>query len=201
MPVSMTEEMHCYENAQAERLNGILKQEYGLGGHSGRRLRRGTACRRRLKSVNLFQNLTGQIQYESPCHRVHQYKRFHPLHAPLPRLPRLAPRLQYIVKPLYLPPLDVLLNFLIRRLVAGHFFIGHEKPFCRSYVLWRRFLPHYTTFTLSDGSSNLFLFRIRGLLTSYPANVSATPSPALSDYAACPPAYPLVPALYNSNNS
>lgn len=30
--VSMTEEDHCYENAQAERLNGILKQEYGLGG-------------------------------------------------------------------------------------------------------------------------------------------------------------------------
>lgn len=31
MQVSMTEEMHCYENANAERLNGILKQEYGLG--------------------------------------------------------------------------------------------------------------------------------------------------------------------------
>jgi len=29
--VSMTEENHCYENSQAERLNGILKQEYGLG--------------------------------------------------------------------------------------------------------------------------------------------------------------------------
>jgi len=29
--VSMTEENHCYENAQAERLNGILKQEYLLG--------------------------------------------------------------------------------------------------------------------------------------------------------------------------
>jgi putative transposase len=29
--LSMTEENHCYENAQAERLNGILKQEYGLG--------------------------------------------------------------------------------------------------------------------------------------------------------------------------
>jgi len=28
--VSMTVENHCYENAQAERLNGILKQEYGL---------------------------------------------------------------------------------------------------------------------------------------------------------------------------
>jgi transposase InsO family protein len=25
------EELHCYENAHAERLNGILKQEYGLG--------------------------------------------------------------------------------------------------------------------------------------------------------------------------
>jgi transposase InsO family protein len=32
LEVSMTEENHCYENAQAERLNGILKQEYGLGG-------------------------------------------------------------------------------------------------------------------------------------------------------------------------
>jgi transposase InsO family protein len=26
----MTEEAHCYENALAERVNGILKQEYGL---------------------------------------------------------------------------------------------------------------------------------------------------------------------------
>ncbi len=31
LPVSMTERNHCYENAHAERLNGILKQEYGLG--------------------------------------------------------------------------------------------------------------------------------------------------------------------------
>ena len=31
MLISMTEDNHCYENAQAERLNGILKQEYGLG--------------------------------------------------------------------------------------------------------------------------------------------------------------------------
>ena len=28
---SMTEDNHCYENAMSERLNGILKQEYGLG--------------------------------------------------------------------------------------------------------------------------------------------------------------------------
>ena len=30
--ISMTEENHCYENGKAERLNGIMKQEYGLGG-------------------------------------------------------------------------------------------------------------------------------------------------------------------------
>jgi transposase InsO family protein len=29
--ISMTESNHCYENAAAERVNGILKQEYGLG--------------------------------------------------------------------------------------------------------------------------------------------------------------------------
>jgi transposase InsO family protein len=31
LKISMTEEPRCYENANAERLNGILKQEYGLG--------------------------------------------------------------------------------------------------------------------------------------------------------------------------
>lgn len=30
LPVSMTEVLHCYENAMAERVNGILKQEYEL---------------------------------------------------------------------------------------------------------------------------------------------------------------------------
>ena len=29
--ISMTEQNHCYENAKAERVNGILKGEYGLG--------------------------------------------------------------------------------------------------------------------------------------------------------------------------
>lgn len=32
LEISMTETQHCAENAKAERLNGILKQEYGLGG-------------------------------------------------------------------------------------------------------------------------------------------------------------------------
>ena len=31
LSTSMTEQNHCYENAYAERLNGILKDEYGLG--------------------------------------------------------------------------------------------------------------------------------------------------------------------------
>ena len=29
----MTEELHCYENGMAERLNGILKSEYFLDRH------------------------------------------------------------------------------------------------------------------------------------------------------------------------
>ena len=32
LSVSMTETDHCAENALAERVNGILKSEYGLGG-------------------------------------------------------------------------------------------------------------------------------------------------------------------------
>jgi putative transposase len=32
LSISMTEQNHCAENALAERLNGILKAEYGLGG-------------------------------------------------------------------------------------------------------------------------------------------------------------------------
>jgi transposase InsO family protein len=31
LQISMTEELHCYENALAERVNGILKQEYYIG--------------------------------------------------------------------------------------------------------------------------------------------------------------------------
>ena len=30
MSSSMTEELHCYENSVAERVNGIIKGEYGL---------------------------------------------------------------------------------------------------------------------------------------------------------------------------
>jgi putative transposase len=33
LPISMTQVWHCYENAKAERVNGILKGEYGLEGN------------------------------------------------------------------------------------------------------------------------------------------------------------------------
>ena len=32
LPVSMTEHNHCAENALAKRMNGIVKDEFGLGG-------------------------------------------------------------------------------------------------------------------------------------------------------------------------
>ena len=35
LEISMTEKDHCAENALAERMNGILKQEYGLGEEFG----------------------------------------------------------------------------------------------------------------------------------------------------------------------
>ena len=49
--ISMTEENHCYENAQAERLNGIVKQEYGLGGTFARK---SDAVRAVTQAVNLY---------------------------------------------------------------------------------------------------------------------------------------------------
>jgi putative transposase len=56
--ISMTQENHCYENAQAERLNGILKQEYGLGATFGLKSQ---ARRAVAEAVSLYN-----------CHRPHQ---------------------------------------------------------------------------------------------------------------------------------
>ena len=41
--ISMTEEHHCYENGKAERLNGILKQELGMGASFSRKVMVGPA--------------------------------------------------------------------------------------------------------------------------------------------------------------
>lgn len=51
--ISMTEENHCYENGAAERLNGILKQEYGL---DVRFADMGEARRRVARVVELYNN-------------------------------------------------------------------------------------------------------------------------------------------------
>ena len=47
----MTEVNHCYENGKAERLNGILKYEYGLG---GRFLRKSDARRAVHEAIELY---------------------------------------------------------------------------------------------------------------------------------------------------
>lgn len=49
--ISMTQENHCYENGKAERLNGILKQEYGLGGVLGGKVE---AARAVAEAVGLY---------------------------------------------------------------------------------------------------------------------------------------------------
>jgi len=52
MRISMTQENHCYENASAERLNGILKQEYGLGNCFLRKSDVGSALREAVELYN-----------------------------------------------------------------------------------------------------------------------------------------------------
>jgi len=50
--ISMTEENHCYENAQAERINGILKSEYGLGNKFLNKTLATLACKQAIKLYN-----------------------------------------------------------------------------------------------------------------------------------------------------
>ncbi len=52
LPISMTQVMHCYENAQAERVNGILKQEYELD----RRFRTKEQARKAFEQAVWFYN-------------------------------------------------------------------------------------------------------------------------------------------------
>jgi putative transposase len=68
--ISMTQENHCYENAQAERLNGILKQEYGLGGVFGDK---GEAARAVAEAVTLYnwRRPHQSLKYAVPM-QVHQ---------------------------------------------------------------------------------------------------------------------------------
>jgi transposase InsO family protein len=49
--ISMTEENHCYENALAERVNGILKNEYSLDATFGDYCQAYRACK---EAINLY---------------------------------------------------------------------------------------------------------------------------------------------------
>jgi putative transposase len=52
LPISMTESNHCAENALAERMNGILKQEYGLGAEFPTKALAQAAARQGIKLYN-----------------------------------------------------------------------------------------------------------------------------------------------------
>ena len=52
LPISMTETDHCAENALAERMNGILKQEYGLGREFGTKAQARVAVQQGIELYN-----------------------------------------------------------------------------------------------------------------------------------------------------
>lgn len=63
--ISMTQENHCYENAKAERLNGILKQEYGLGATLANAAEARTLAREAVALYNTHRPHTA-LAYRSP---------------------------------------------------------------------------------------------------------------------------------------
>ena len=80
--ISMTEDQHCYENAMAERLNGILKQEYMLNAKFRTRRQAKKAC---IQAINLYNDERPHVMLGMMTpQRVHdqfQYRRA-PLHSP-----------------------------------------------------------------------------------------------------------------------
>jgi putative transposase len=68
--VSMTEVNHCYENGQAERLNGILKKEYGLGGRFSSKADAVVAVRQAVELYN-YRRPHQSIGYRCPM-EVHE---------------------------------------------------------------------------------------------------------------------------------
>lgn len=71
LPISMTEKDHCAENALAERVNGILKQEYGLGVEFPTKAE---ALRAVAQSIWLYNNRRPHtaLDYQVPA-QVHQF--------------------------------------------------------------------------------------------------------------------------------
>jgi len=68
--VSMTEVNHCYENGKAERLNGILKKEYGLGGRFSSKTDAVAAVRQAVELYN-YRRPHQSIGYRCPM-EVHE---------------------------------------------------------------------------------------------------------------------------------
>lgn len=70
LAVSMTELKHCYENAMAERVNGILKQEYGLDQTFRTKAQAATAFK---QAVNLYNHCRPHLSlgYRFPA-QVHK---------------------------------------------------------------------------------------------------------------------------------
>ena len=64
-PISMTEQNHCYENAMAERVNGILKGEYGLGETFRDKPQAIAAARQAIGIYNDYRPHTG-LNYRTP---------------------------------------------------------------------------------------------------------------------------------------
>jgi transposase InsO family protein len=69
--ISMTEENHCYENAIAERVNGILKDEFFLDEYFQTTLAAKEACDYAIKHYN-NKRLHLSLNYKTP-EMVHQY--------------------------------------------------------------------------------------------------------------------------------
>ncbi len=68
--VSMTQELHCYENAHAERVIGIIKQEYGLDATFRTKAQAYTAFRQAIEIYN-HQRPHTALGYQTPA-AVHE---------------------------------------------------------------------------------------------------------------------------------
>jgi transposase InsO family protein len=68
--ISMTEDNHCYENAMAERVNGILKQEYGLG-ETFRTLEAANVAVKQAVQIYNTRRPHVSLDYRKPC-EVHR---------------------------------------------------------------------------------------------------------------------------------
>jgi transposase InsO family protein len=71
LQISMTEENHCYENALAERLNGILKTEYWLGKKFSNKYIAITTCKQAIRLYNTDRpHLALNLKTPEMAHRV-----------------------------------------------------------------------------------------------------------------------------------